>query len=56
MSLVLGLVLSDFDVGGACRDLDHVGVALAVGKEAREDGKISDFPKFRSMLEAQCIL
>lgn len=56
MGLILGLVLPDFDVGRTCRDLDHVGVALAVGKGAREDGKISDFQNLRSMLEAQCIL
>lgn len=55
MGLVLGLVLPDFNVGGACRDLDHVGVALAVGKGATEDGKMSDFPNLRSMLEVQCI-
>lgn len=56
MGLVLGLVLPDFDVGGACRYLDNIGVAFAVGKGATEDSKISDFPNLRLMLEEQCIV
>lgn len=31
--LVLGLVLTNLDVGGACRDLHHISVALAVCQE-----------------------
>lgn len=31
--LVLGLVLTDLDVGGARRDLHHVSVAFTVGRE-----------------------
>lgn len=34
--LILGLVLTDFNVGGARRDLNYVSVALTVGRERRQ--------------------
>ena len=33
--LVLGLVLTNLDVGGACGDLHHIGVALTVCQEIK---------------------
>lgn len=34
--LVLGLMLTNLDVGGACRDLHHISIALTVGKKERK--------------------
>lgn len=38
--LVLSLMLTNLDVGGACRDLHHISIALTIGKtESRSEVK-----------------